>query len=235
MSSSAALLSATFHEPGVRHLVELVHQRDGGGARRLGAVDVAVYDETGKERGAFPVDLGTEVLDVGRAVDDVMGGGGRAMVLFDTRYDPAIFPYRPHHYGYLHHPGGTSPPLYYAVSAVLGGVPDRLEATRLNNFETYVFRARAADQRFSLMIGNVARFASAAIDVFVHYAGARVEHHLSVAPKAHLEFPLPPRHEGQPLTRVEVKSVFRVANYVVGRHGASGALVVFDHLFTYLR
>jgi len=34
---------------------------------------------------------------------------------------------------------------------------------------------------------------------------------------------------------VEVKALFRLASYVVGRRADSGDLVLFDHLFTYIK
>ena len=58
---------------------------------------------------------------------------------------------------------------------------------------------------------------------------------VTLAPKHHTEVALPVEHEGQTLTRVEVKSLFRLASYVVGRRAASGSLVLFDHLFTYFK
>ena len=46
---------------------------------------------------------------------------------------------------------------------------------------------------------------------------------------------LAPERGGQPLTRVETKSLFRLAGYVVGRRDPSGDLVLFDHLFTFFK
>jgi hypothetical protein len=34
---------------------------------------------------------------------------------------------------------------------------------------------------------------------------------------------------------VEVKALFRLASYVVGRRAEGGELVLFDHLFTYFK
>jgi len=42
-------------------------------------------------------------------------------------------------------------------------------------------------------------------------------------------------HEGEPLARVEVKALFRLLSYVVGRRADTGDLVLFDHLFTYAK
>ena len=42
-------------------------------------------------------------------------------------------------------------------------------------------------------------------------------------------------HAGEHLQRVEIKALFRLASYVVGRRADSGELVLFDHLFSYHR
>lgn len=46
--------------------------------------------------------------------------------------------------------------------------------------------------------------------------------------------PYPAASDGARLKRVELKSVFRLTSYVLGRRSARGDLVLFDHLFTYL-
>jgi hypothetical protein len=157
------------------------------------------------------------------------------MVLFDARYDEAVFPYRPHHYAYLHRRGSPQPSLYYAVNAVLGGVPDRIGATGLNNFETYLFLRRGAGERHAVLLGNVSRFVPGEAQVTTYYAGTRHTREVTLPPKAHVEVALEPERDGARLERVEIKAVFRLASYVVGRRETSGELVLFDHLFTYFK
>ena len=234
-SDLSALLSATFAEPGYEHLVELIHQRDAAARRRLEALDVEIYDARGALLAARPVDPREEILDLGKLVGEVLPVGERAMVLFDARYDERVFPYRPHHYAYLHRPASGDPPLYYAVNATLGGVPDRIGAERLNNFETYLFRVRRFDERYSLLLGSVARFSDVEARVTCYYASATTTQTVTLAPKQHTEVVLPLEHESQPLARVELKSMFRLASYVVGRRASSGSLALFDHLFTYFK
>lgn len=232
-NSLSPLLSATFYEPGYEHLVELVHQRDAAAVRRLASLDVTVYDADGRETASFAQDPAQEVVELGARLHG-LAGAGRVMVLFDARYDERVFPYRPHHYAYLHRRASPSPPLYYPVNAVLGGVPDRIGATGLNNFETYVFRARPFEERYAVMLGNVGRFAQAEAEITLHYDRERVTRHVTLPPKAHAEVDLPAQQDGKRLRRVEVQAVFRLATYVVGR-AATGDLVLFDHLFTYFK
>jgi|SRR5437867_4685491 len=232
----AALLSATFWEPGYEHLVELVHQRDAKAIRHLASLDFALYDETGKELASLPQDAAREILDLDRLVRDVAGVDRRVMVLFDARFDERIFPYRPHHYAYLHRRGSSTPALYYAVNAVLGGERHRIHTTGTvghNNFETYVFRATAFDERYSVLLGNPARFSTVEAEVTLHYERDRDTRGVTLAPKAHVEVDLPAEYQGQRLRRVEAKGLSRLASYVVGRRAGSGDLVLFDHLFRY--
>jgi hypothetical protein len=231
----SALLSATFYEPGYDHLIELVHQRDADSRRHLASLDVTVYDMHGKALTETPVDPGVETLDLGRLAEDAAGAEPRAMVVFDARYDERVFPYRPHHYAFLHRRESASPALYYAVSAALGGVPDRIDNSRINNFETYIFRRRPFGERYSVLLGNLARFAPAEAQIFAYYGAERAQHEVTLAPHAHAEVALAGSQSGQLLWRVEVKALFRVASYVVGRREGSGDLVLFDHLFTYLK
>lgn len=228
-------MSVTFHDAGYDHLVELVHQRDAHARRHLESVDVDVYDTAGKHLGALPCDPHAEVVDLGRLLAGELGGRGRVMVVLDARYDERIFPYRPHHYGFLHRRGSVRPPLYYAVNAVLGGVPDRIGATGINNFETYLFLRRPFAERFGIMLGNVSRFSPTEAQVFAYYGPARVARKIALDPKRHTEVALESEHEGRRLERVEVKALFRLASYVVGRHTASGDLTLFDHMFTYFK
>lgn len=234
-SDRCALLSATFWEAGYDHLVELVHQRDALAHRHLDSLDVAVHDVDGALLGLRPIDPRHEALDLSELVTKVAGSVGRAMVTLEARYDERVFPYRPHHYAFLHRRGSDTPPLYYAVNAVLGGVPDRIGATTINNFETYVFRQRPFAARYSLLLGNLARFAAADALIAAYYGAQRVAREVKLAPKAHLEVEVLPEHEGRRLARVEVKALFRLASYVVARRADSGELVLFDHLFTYIR
>jgi len=235
-SSRCGLLSATFYEPGYDHVIELVHQRDKDSRRHLASLDVTVYDAQGKALSETPVDPEVETLDLGRLAGDAAWAEPRVMAVLDARYDERIFPYRPHHYAFLHRRGSAAPALYYAVSAALGGVPDRIDNnTRINNFETYVFRRRSFGERYSVLVGNLARFASAEAQVFAYYGAERAQHEVTLAPHAHAEVALAGSKDGQLLGRVEVKALFRVASYVVGRREGSGDLVLFDHLFTYLK
>lgn len=234
-SSLSALLSVTFYERADDHLIELVHQRDTSARRRLAALDVTIYDPGGTALLRVPIDPRQETLDLGALARASLAGHPRVMVTLDTRYDERTFPYRPHHYGYLHRRGSPNPPLYYAVSAALGGVPDRIGTTRINNFETYLFRTDGVIGRHSLLLGNVSRFFPVRAQVFSYYGDARVARDVALEPKAHAEIPLAPEHDGRQLQRVEVKALFRLASYVVGRAADGGELVLFDHLFTYFK
>jgi len=233
-NSLTALLSATFHEPGYDHSVELVHQQTRAGDRRIDELRVAAYDEAGQALCDLAVDPAAGVLDLSALLRAHLPDR-RAMVLFDVRYDEAIFPYRPHHYAFLHRRGSAAPPLYYAVNSVLGGFPRGLDATRMNNFETYVFLGRPLRERHGLVLGNASRFADAEAQVIAYYGAERITESVRIAPKAHREVPLAPERDGRRLARVELKSLFRLANYVVGRHADTGDLVLFDHLFTYFK
>lgn len=228
-------MSATFAEPGYEHLVEVVHQRDADARRRLASLDIALYAPDGKCLAELPVDAAQEILDLGALVRDAGRGSERVMAVFDARYDERVFPYRPHHYAYLHRAGFDDPALYYAVSAALGGVPDRIGATRFTNFETYLFPQRPFAERYSILLGNLARFAPAQARVTVYYGDARATHEVELAPKAHAEVALASEHEGRRLERVELKALFRLASYIVGRRADTGSLVLFDHLFTYFK
>lgn len=233
--SISGLLSATFHEPGDQHLVELVHQRDLEARRRLASLVVAAYDANGRLHGSVDVDTSRGVVDLASLLGPPEPGMGRLFVIFDARYDPAIFPYRPHQYAYLHRGGSSRPSLYYAVNATMGGVPARIGTTRLNHFETYLFPQRALGQRSALMLGNPSRFATARAEVTTFYGAGRAEQAVDLPPKAHIEVPLAAERAGGRLSRVELKAPFRLTSYVVGRDAASGALVLFDHLFTYFK
>jgi len=234
-SSQSALLSVTFYERNDDHLIELVHQRDTAERRRLTSLDVEIYDAGGTTLSRMPIEPRQETLDLGALVRASHAGHARVMVALDARYDERIFPYRPHHYGYLHRRGSPAPPLYYAVTAAMGGVPDRIGTTRINNFETYLFRDGGPIGRHSLLLGNVSRFSAVKAQVFSYYGDDRVARDVVLEPKAHAEIPLAPEQEGRRLKRVEVKALFRLASYVVGRAGDGGELILFDHLFTYFK
>ena len=229
------LLSATFFDPGYEHIVELVHQRDAEARRHLESLELSLYDPAGGLLRHVDVDVADETLDLGAVVGAKAGPETRVMVTFDARYDERIFPYRPHHYAYLRRLGATSPPLYYAVSSALGGVPNRIAASRTNHFETYLFLRRPLQERYSVLIGNLARFAPADVQVSTYHGEARTVTELTLPPKGHAEVPLAAEHAGRRLERVEVKAPFRLASYVVARRSDSGDLVLFDHLFTYFK
>lgn len=229
-------MSATFHEPGYTHHVELVHQRDPQARRHLGSVLLSVHDPQGAMLREIDLDPNQETVDLAGLLRDLESTHPRLMVVFDARYDERVFPYRPHHYAYLHACDSTLPPLYYAVNAVLGGVPDRIDNTRINNFETYVFRQHPDEETYSVMVGNLSRFATADAQLIVyHGASQRTSVAVTLGPKQHAEVPLLADVGGERLTRVEMKTPFRLANYVVGREGQSGTRVLFDHMFTYFR
>lgn len=228
-------MSATFHEAGYAHVVELVHQRDRAARRQLASLRLDAYDAAGHHRFGADVAPGLEILDLGALVDPTSRAHGRLLVVFDARYEPRVFPYRPHHYAYLHRPGAPGPPLYYAVNATLGGVPDRIGAVALNNFETYLFLDRSLPERYAVVLGNLSRFARAEAEVITYYGGARYAEELVLPPKAHAEVALVPSRDGHRLQRVELKALFRLASYVVGRRAEDGDLRLFDHLFTYFK
>src|SRR6266436_8588835 len=234
-SNLSALMSATFYERGYEHHVEIIHQRDAEARRRLESLEVTLYDGAGAFLATPRVDPARDILDLRALVTDATRTTERVMVVLDARYDEAIFPYRPHHYAYLHRAGSTAPPLYYAVNAVLGGVPDRVGATNINNFETYVFRQGPFAETYSLLLGCLARFVPVQAQVFAYYGSKRVARDVTLAPKCHAEIPLPAEDGGERLARVEVKALFRLLSYVVGRRAGTGDLVLFDHLFTYAK
>ena len=237
MSSNApcALLSATFHEPGYQHLIELIHQRDPAAHRRLAALELTVYDADGDAMLTSTLDPSVETFDLASALEGVAASPGRLMAVFDARYDERIFPYRPHHYGYLHARGSPLPSLYYSVNAVLGGVPDRIGATSINNFETYLFRRRPpVSERYAVVIGNLSRYATAEAQVFTYRGADRTARTVTLPPKAHAEVSLDEDGAGA-VDRVEIKALFRCATYVVGRRAGGRELVLFDHLFPYTR
>lgn len=229
------LLSATFVEPGYEHIVELVHQRDADARRHLESLTLSVHGPGGDLLNRVDVDVAEETLDLGTVIGPPAGAGDRVMVAFDARYDERIFPYRPHHYAYLRRLEATSPPLYYAISSALGGVPDRIAASRTNHFETYLFLPRPLTERYAIVVGNLARFAPADVLVSAYHGDRRTGRELTLPPGGHAEVPLAAAHEGRRLERVEVKAPFRLASYVTARRGDSGDLVLFDHLFTYFK
>jgi hypothetical protein len=234
-SERAALVSATFHEAGYAHLVELVHQKDAAAHRHLASLRLDVFDAGGRRRLATELDPRQEILDLDALLAETTRAHGRVLVVFDARYDPRIFPYRPHHYAYLYRRGSALPPLYYAVNATLGGVPDRIGAVALNNFESYLFLDRPVSERYALALGNLSRFASAEAQVTCYYGDVRHSEEVRLPPKAHAEVALARERHGRRLARVELKALFRLTSYVVGRRAGEGELVLFDHLFTYLK
>ena len=234
-SDLAGLKSATFHESGYDHLVEVVHQRDPRAQRSLISLAVEVLDAAGTVLVSMSVDPREEILDLDNLVRTHASGRGPVMVTFDARYDPRVFPYRPHHYAYLHRRGSDAASLYYAINAVLGGVPDRIGVTSTNNFETYLFLQRPVAERYSLLLGNMSRWAPAEARVLGYYGRARQTWRVRLKAGEHAEFPLPEQQDHVRLQRVEVKTLFRLATYVVARRIDSGDLVLFDHLFSYFK
>jgi len=230
-----ALLSATFHEAGYAHMIELVHQKDAPARRRLAALRVDAYDAGGRRLAVVELDPAQDILDLDALVGDAARAHGRLLVVFDARYDARIFPYRPHHYAYLQRRDAATAPLYYALNATLGGVPDRIGAVALNNFETYLFLDRPLTERYALALGNLSRFATAEAQVITYYDGARHTEDVRLPPKAHAEIALAAARDGARLRRVELKALFRLTSYVVGRRPQGGELVLFDHLFTYFK
>src|SRR4029450_3277883 len=172
-SESAALMSATFHEAGYAHLVELVHQKDGGARGQLASVRLTAYDAGGVCHVTTELDPRQEILDLDAVLGQACRAHGRLLAVFDARYAPTIFPSRPHHYAYLQRRDSPAPPLYYAVNATLGGVPDRIGAVALNNFESYLFLDRPLTERYALALGNLSRFATAEAQVITYYDGER--------------------------------------------------------------
>src|SRR6266850_1464320 len=216
-SELAGLMSATFHEAGYAHLVELVHQKDADGRRHLASLRLEAFDADGARRFGGPLDPAQEIVDLEALLGEAARAHGRLLVVFDARYDPRIFPYRPHHYAYLQRRESTVPPLYYAVNATLGGVPDRIGAVALNNFESYLFLDRAVAERYAVSLGNLSRFAAVAAEVITYHGPARHVEEVRLAPKAHAEVPLAAERDGHRLGRVELKALFRLTSYVVGR------------------
>ncbi len=197
--------------------MELVHQRDSEARRHLAALDIVVYGDRGDRLGGEAVDATQEILDLGALARPLMSGRRRVMITFDARYDERVFPYRPHHYAYLHRRGSSTAPLYYAVNAVLGGVPDRIGATGINNFEVYLFPRRTFAERYSILLGNLSRFAAAQAQLFAYYGAERVVTDIGLEPKAHAQVGIASTQGNRPLERVEVKALFKLATYVVGR------------------
>ena len=234
-SNLSALLSVTFYEDGYDHLVELVHQRDSEARRHLASLEISMYGERGERLASMPVDPTDEILDIAEVAGPFMPGRRRVMIAFDARYEERIFPYRPHHYAYLHRRGSPAPPLYYAVNAALGGVPDHIGATGINNLETYLFRDAGFSQLHSILLGNVSQFSDAETQLFAYYGAERVASEVTLAPKAHAEVEIASERDGRRLTRVEIKALFKLASYVVVRRAQGGDLLLFDHLFTYFK
>jgi hypothetical protein len=234
-SELTALLSVAYHEPGDEHLVELVHQQDLAAPRRLASLALDVYASDGRRLDRVEIDPARDVLDLGDALAKYTGATNRFMVAFDARYDEKAFPhFRPHHYAFVRRPGSSAPPVYCAVNSVLGGFASGTSAVRLHNFETYLFARRPLPQRYSLLLGNLSRFVPAEAQVVSHFGAERRTREVTIAPRAHVEVELESASDGAPLRRVDLKSLFRLANYVVAR-APSGEIALLDHLFGYLK
>jgi len=237
-SELSALLSVAYYETGDEHLVELVHQQDPKAPRRLASLALDVYASDGRHLDRVAIDPAREILNLGDALVKHTGATDRFMVAFDARYDETAFPYgRPHHYAFLRRPGSAAPPVYYNVNSALGGFDRGARdkgAVRLHNFETYLFVRRTLPQRYSLLLGNLSRFVDAQAEVVSHFGAERRTREITIPPRAHVEVPLESAVDGEPLRRVDLKSLFRLANYVVAR-APSGEIALLDHLFGYLK
>ena len=114
-------------------------------------------------------------------------------------------------------------------------MPDRIGAVALNNFETYLFLDRDVAERHAVVVGNLSRFVDADAEIVTYYDSTRhIESVQSAAQGATPRSRCAPARDGQRLRRVELKALFRLTSYVVGRRD-SGELVLFDHLFTYFK
>ena len=211
-----ALLSIAFHVPGQRQRFEVVHQAKG----KLASLTLREYHDDGTPNG---VTENCPVSGVRWSSSDTRP----YMLEFDATYDDRIFSYRPHHYGWIE----GDPPLYYAVNAVWGGIPDSLPVTGMPWIETYWFRKHSG-MDFSVVVGNPSRLAAADVLVksFLRHGLYDItdERRVTLSPKAHTSVSLPATVE-----RVDVKAPFRIAAYVAGRK--DGRLLLWDHLFTYFR
>ena len=92
--SISGLLSATFHEPGYCHLVEMVHQRDLDARRHLASLRVAAHNPSGFLHRSVAVDPNLGVVDLAILLGPLTPEAVRLFVLFDARSDPDLFPYR---------------------------------------------------------------------------------------------------------------------------------------------
>ena len=204
-----ALLSATFHEPGVEHWIEVCHER-----KPLLSLTFAAYTEQGE-----PVTQA--FMPEGESVR-LAATTERVMVTLDARYDPRVFGYRPHHYAWMHRPQSQSPPVYYAVNGILGGTPERLGPTvSRGNHEGYIV-PQGTRQCWSLYLGNLSRFAETPVTV----NGEKIV----LGPKCHTEYPLPGT-----IHRIDVKAPHRIASYIVGRDWETNDIVLMDHLLAYFK
>lgn len=224
-----ALLSATFYERGESHVIEKVHQ---AGHRELASLSLSCYDGPGQRLGTIELGSRNETVDLAELADIVPMCPRRLMVTFDARYDERQWPYRPHHYGLRRSRKG--PPLYYAVNAVLGGVPDTIGATTVNNVERFTFPPEHHGQEYALLLGSLSRYV--ATDVYVAkiygHGAAVARQMLTLKPYAHREVPVESSHHDLTLTSVGILSVSRIAAYIVGRRPSDRALMLYDHLFT---
>ena len=161
---------------------------------------------------------------------------GRLLVVFDARYDPRIFPIVPTTTATCTGPTPAVPPLYYAVNATLGGVPDRIGAVALNNFETYLFLDRPMRGHHAVAVGNLSRFV----------AGRRRGGELlrrgsprgDRAPGAegpHRRSQLEPERDGHRLPPGRAESALPDGQLRGGPARGRRARLLFDHLFTYFK
>jgi hypothetical protein len=142
-------MSATFHEPGYTHHVELVHQRDPVARRRLASLLLSVYNPQGTMLREIDLDPSEETLDLAGLLRDIESTHPRLMVVFDARYDERVFPYRPHHYAYLHARERAAAALLRR-ERTSAGFPTASTTRGSITFETYVFKRHPAED----ILGN---------------------------------------------------------------------------------
>ena len=109
------------------------------------------------------------------------------MVAFDARYSAQVFPYRPHHYGYLQRSARGAAALLRGQRGAgrRAGSDRQYPDQQLRDLRVQPPRPRRA---YSLLLGNLSRFAPVQVQVFGYYGdGARTTEEISLTPKAHVE------------------------------------------------
>lgn len=230
------LLSVTFCEKGYTHFIELIHQRDIENRKRLKNAALSFFDENGGELYRQTVDTNIDTIELSALADQFLESKSRIMVTMDSRYDTAIFPYRPHHYAFFHKNGSKKPPVYYAINGALGGLPNRINPVANNHHSVFMFFDVPEKMVYSVMVGNLSRFSTVKNSISVCYKnGETVTKTVEMPPKTHFEVPIESTLDGHAIHRVELKGVIRPVGYIVGRQAISKEIVFFDHLFSYLK